>query len=227
MVKRFVMSPAPKLAVFDCDGTLVDSQHRIGAAMCAAFAGRGHAKPDPVLVRRVVGLSLVEAVARLLPGHAAEEHAVTANLYKAAFGDLRQRGEHDEPLYPGALEALDAIEGMGFLLGIATGKSLRGLRAVLARHGLEGRFVTLQTADQAPGKPHPAMLQQAIAEAGSSPERAVMIGDTVFDIEMGRNAGVLPLGVAWGYHDPHELSGAGAMAVAASFADLPPLLRSL
>ena len=221
------MSAPLKLAVFDCDGTLVDSQHRIGTAMSRAFARRGHPEPDFFQVRRVVGLSVTEAVARLLPDAAPDEHVLTGELYKAAFFEMRAAGEHEEPLYPGVLEALAEIEDMGFVLGVATGKSMRGLRAVLERHGLENRFVTLQTADLAPGKPHPGMLLQAMAEAGARPEQTCMIGDTVFDIEMGCNAGVMPVGVAWGYHEPHELTGAGAVAVAQAYPDLPALLRSL
>lgn len=219
------MSPTrPRLALFDCDGTLVDSQHRICASMTAAFAERGHAPPGPDAVRAVVGLSLVEAVARLLPTLDMAEHAETAELYKRAFFRFRKRGEHEEPLYPGAVEVLDRLADAGFILGVATGKSRRGLDAVLDLHGLAGRFTTLQTADRSPGKPNPAMVLQAMSEAGVEARDTIMIGDTVFDVQMGRNAGVAAIGVGWGYHGVDDLRLAGATSVATDFAHLGDLL---
>jgi len=213
-----------RLAVFDCDGTLVDSAHNIVAAMTTAFAAQDLPCPPPEAVRRVVGLSLEQAVATLLPAAQAAMHLRLADSYRAAFFELRGRPDHEERLYSGALEAIDALEAAGFLLGIATGKSQRGLRAVLEPHGLLGRFVTLQTADLAAGKPHPEMLHRAMAEAGAEPGDTVMIGDTSYDIRMAANAGVAGIGVAWGYHPPAELAACGARAVAEDFARLPPLV---
>ena len=214
-----------KLVVFDCDGTLVDSQVRIVEALKMAFAERGHKSAEPAAVRGAVGLSLPDFVARLLPGHDRDEHAATAELYRQAFFTMRMQGLHEEPMYPGALSALDEIRAAGCDMGIATGKSRRGLTALLHRHALQGHFVTLQTADTNAGKPHPEMLLKAMDEAGALPAETVMIGDTSFDMEMARNAGVASIGVGWGYHEPGELTGAGAMAVAGSFAELPALLR--
>ncbi len=219
-----MIAPRLRLALFDCDGTLVDSQHRIFASMAAAFAERGHTAPDPAGVRSVVGLSLVEAVGRLLPDMVLAEQEATAESYKKAFFGFRQRGEHEEPLYPGVIEALDRLNDAGFILGVATGKSRRGLDAVLDMHGLAGRFVTLQTADRSPGKPNPAMVLQAMAEVGVDPADTVMIGDTVFDIHMGRNAGVASIGVGWGYHEIAELEQAGAVSVARDFSELADLV---
>ena len=212
-----------RLVVFDCDGTLVDSQHNIFAAMAAAFADHDIACPPAACVRSVVGLSLVEAVAALIPAAGADRHERVAESYKAHFHRLRQRPDHEEPLYEGALACLDRLQAEGFRLGIATGKSRRGLEATLKRHGLEGRFVTLQTADQAPGKPAPAMLTRAMAAAGAEAAQTLMVGDTTFDIEMGRNAGVAAVGVGWGYHRPAALSAAGAAAVIERFDALVPL----
>lgn len=213
-----------KLVVFDCDGTLVDSQFRIVEAMKMAFAGRGHPLADPEAVRGAVGLSLVDFVARILPGHGREEHAATAELYRQAFFTMRQQGLHEEPLYPGAVAALDAIRAAGCQLGVATGKSRRGLAAVLERYELNGHFTTLQTADTNAGKPHPEMLVKAMDEAGATPADTIMIGDTSFDMEMARNAGVTAIGVGWGYHAVEELTEAGASMIAASFAELPTLV---
>lgn len=214
---------ANRLAIFDCDGTLVDSQHNIATAMEACFAGACLPAPDRSAVRRVVGLSLFEAMQVLLPDLDDVRHAALAEAYKQSFHRLRAEGLVEEPLFDGILAALDVLESEGWLLGVATGKSDRGLRIVLEAHGLFDRFVTLQTADRHPSKPHPSMIEQAMAEAGSSPETTVMIGDTSYDIGMAHNAGVRAIGVAWGYHEPHELMAEGADAVAGHPSDLPRL----
>lgn len=220
------MSTDLKLAVFDCDGTLVDSQYMILAAMEQAFARHGRELRDLQAVRRVVGLSLPEAVARLIPGEDPAEILAISESYKAAYGDLRARGGQ-EPLYPGAREAILQLVEAGYLLGVATGKSRRGLIAVLEKHDLHSCFVTLQTADDAPGKPHPAMLEQAMAAAGVNAAETIMIGDTSYDMMMARAAGTGALGVAWGYHEPAELRAAGAARVIDDCAALLPAIRQL
>jgi phosphoglycolate phosphatase len=214
-----------KLAVFDCDGTLVDSQANIIRAMHDSFERCGLAEPDPHAVRRVVGLSLVEAMQALLPEADAELHVRLAEDYKNAFQRLRaDRRLGPEPLYAGIAELLDTLEAEGWLLAVATGKSDRGLRLVLEHHGLFDRFVSLQTADRHPSKPHPSMLRQCLADAGVGHDHAAIIGDTVFDIGMGVAAGVRAIGVDWGYHDAHELVAAGAVGVALDTTGLKALL---
>ncbi len=199
-----------RLAIFDCDGTLVDSQHSIAAALADAFAAHGLPVPPPRESRRVVGLSLVEAMAALLPGQGTALHVAVAESYKSAFQKLRADGAVEEPLFNGVRELLDALEAGGWLLGVANGKSDRGLGLCLDCHGLARRFVTLQTADRHPSKPHPSMIEQAMAEAGADAAGTMMIGDTSFDMEMARAAGVAAVGVAWGYHPRQELWAAGA-----------------
>lgn len=211
-----------RLAIFDCDGTLVDSQANIVTAMADAFAGAGLAAPDPAAVRRIVGLSLREAMTVLAPG---ADAVALAERYKSCFHRLRLEGRVEEALYDGVPAMLAAMEDAGWLLGVATGKSDRGLRLVLEHHGLAHRFVTLQTADRHPSKPHPAMIEQALAETGAERAQAVMIGDTSFDIAMAHNAGVRAIGVAWGYHDPAELLAEGADAVARHPSEIPILAR--
>lgn len=213
----------PRLAVFDCDGTLVDSQHNIVAAMDAAWQTHGLEPVPAAAVRRVVGLPLLEAIAGLYPQGSHEVHLALTEAYKEAFHSLRQQPDHQEPLFPGTLEALQAMEEAGYLLAVATGKSRRGLTATLSRHGLENRFIALKTADDGPGKPHPHMLLEAMTESGADPDSTLMVGDTVFDIEMARQAKVRSIGVSWGYHDPHELHQAGADAVIDSFGELVAL----
>lgn len=209
-----------KLALFDCDGTMVDSQANICASMDQAFIAHGLTPPDHHNTRRIVGLSLNEAVRQLLPDH--EDTLVTAvtQSYKDGFFELRQQGAVQEPLYDGLLDLIDRLENDGWMLGVATGKSDRGLNHCLEVHGLSKRFVTLQTADRHPSKPHPAMVELAISEAGAVAETTAMIGDTSFDMEMGVNAGVRPIGVDWGYHDNDELLAAGAHIVAATMDEL-------
>ncbi|HEX3065573.1 MAG TPA: HAD-IA family hydrolase [Dongiaceae bacterium] len=200
--------------MFDCDGTLVDGQASIYTAMERAFAGLGLPTPDRGLVRRIVGLNLPSAISQLLPDHDEALHAAATAAYKAAFRAARQAGELSEPLFPGIAALLGRVRDAGWLLGVATGKSERGLHHCLETNGLSDMFCTLQTADHHPSKPDPAMLDAALAEALAAPGDAVMIGDTVYDMQMARAAGVRPFGVAWGYHEPDELYQAGAEAVA-------------
>jgi len=202
-----------RLALFDCDGTLVDSQAAICRAMDECFDAAGLASPGRAATRRVVGLSLMEAMRTLVPDGAPELHLFLTDRYKAAFQRHRSANLVEEPLFDGIAEALETLEAAGWLLGVATGKSDRGLRFCLERHGLHARFVTLQTADRHPSKPHPAMLHAAIAEAGARPETTVMIGDTSFDMMMAVEGGAHALGVGWGYHSPDELRAAGALDV--------------
>lgn len=204
-----------KLAVFDCDGTLIDSQINIIRAMESSFARHGLPAPDSHATRRIVGLSLVEAMQALLPDAPHDLHLSLAEDYKMAFQRLRaDRALDPEPLYPGIAALLDTLADDGWLLAVATGKSDRGLKLALEHHDIHHLFISLQTADRHPSKPHPSMLRAALADAGADATQAVMIGDTIFDIAMGQAAGVRSIGVDWGYHDAHELIDAGAVGVA-------------
>jgi phosphoglycolate phosphatase len=203
-----------KLALFDCDGTLVDSQHSICLCMEDAFTRAGRAAPSRADIRRIVGLSLFQAVQTLIPDEEAALIEQLAEDYKNAFQRLRSQGLVEEPLFDGILAAIEALEADGWQLGVATGKSDRGLAHCLDHHGITDRFVTLQTADRHPSKPHPSMVRQAMAEAGATPATTVMIGDTSFDMAMGIAAGARSLGVDWGYHERRDLRAAGAYHVA-------------
>jgi phosphoglycolate phosphatase len=214
-----------RLAIFDCDGTLVDSQHNICVAMERCFADAGLAPPPRERTRTVVGLSLVEAMRAMVPD--ADDHDALAESYKRTFQAMRAEGLADEPLYEGVAELIDALEAEGWLLGIATGKSDRGVALCLEHHGLAGRFVTIQTADRHPSKPHPSMIGQALADAGAAAETSLMIGDTSYDMAMARAAGVTAVGVAWGYHDADELRRAGAHHVAAHPRDILTLTKAM
>ena len=214
-----------KLIIFDCDGTLVDSQHVITEAMNRAFATHDLAPMPREMVRRVVGLSLVQAVAMLLPEVDRARHVTIAEDYKNAFQQLRQDPKLHEPLFSGADETLRRLAKDGHVIGMATGKSRRGVNSVLDLHGWHGMFDTIQTADDGPGKPHPHMVEQAITETGASAADTIMIGDTTFDMEMARAAGVQAIGVDWGYHASEELIDSGAKIVVKDFAQLSKVLK--
>jgi phosphoglycolate phosphatase len=214
-----------RLAIFDCDGTLVDSGATIFRALSAAFGEHGLQLPPPDISRRVIGLSLTEAMAALVPDAAAEQHLALAEDYKRAFWELRAAGEVEEPLFDGVLDLLDALDHDGWLLAVATGKSDRGLRHCLESHDIHARFVSLQTADRHPSKPHPSMVSQAIADAGAAPETSIVVGDTSFDMAMAVNAGASGIGAGWGYHDAEELIEAGAIAVAGQPPEVLDLIR--
>ncbi|MHC0054290.1 HAD-IA family hydrolase [Actibacterium sp. D379-3] len=211
-----------RLVIFDVDGTLIDSQAHIKAAMAAAFEVGGLICPPSAAVLAIVGLSLPIAIRRLAPDldDAQADRMVAA--YKEAFQDLRL-ADMPSPLYPGALAVLEELAAQDdLLMGVATGKSRRGLDHVLAAQGLKRFFVTEQVADHHPSKPHPSMLHAALAETGVAPGDAVMIGDTSFDMEMGRAAGMGTVGVSWGYHGVGGLSQADH--VIATFPELPAVL---
>lgn len=206
----------PRLVLFDCDGTLVDSQAGIVTSMQTAFLSFGLIAPPPEGVKRVVGLSLDVAVRRLAPDLGQSDALQIAALYKETFRNLRLSGALQEPLYEGVKAAVLELDRPDTILGVATGKSRRGLFAVLERHGMQARFQTLQTADDvAAGKPAPDMCLKACAETGIEPAATVVIGDTTFDMQMARSAGATPVGVAWGYHGVDELRDAGAAEIVA------------
>jgi phosphoglycolate phosphatase len=213
-----------RLAIFDCDGTLVDGQAAICNSMETAFASAGLPAPARHEVRRIVGLSLPQAIRILAPEAEEARHRHAVDAYKEAFRACRLDGTLEEPLFEGIADVLAGLAERGWTLGVATGKSDRGLASCLATHGLAERFVTLQTADRHPSKPHPAMLEAALVEAGAQAADAVMIGDTTFDMEMARAAGVRAIGVGWGYHSARELREAGAEHVARTPAELGELL---
>lgn len=213
-----------KLVLFDVDGTLIDSQHAIVDAMARATAVVDLPPPPRDAVLGIVGLSLPGAVARLFPTLDAERQGQVVKAYQQAYMNARNTSG-TPPLYDGARAALKALAARDeVLLGTATGMSRRGMARVIESHDLGGLFATTQTADDQPSKPDPAMVLAALRETGVAPEHAAFVGDTVYDIEAGRAAGVFTIGVTWGYHAADDLRAAGARAVIGEFADLIPTL---
>ncbi|KQU51336.1 HAD family hydrolase [Bosea sp. Leaf344] len=215
------------LIIFDLDGTLIDSEAIILGAQIEAFARCGLPHPGRAAGLGVVGLTLDIALMQL--AGLDRPDPVLTETYKQVFNAMRVEAESDpalaEPLYPGVAEMLERLAARpGLRLGIATGKSRRGLDYIVARHGWGSLFSTLQSADDAPSKPHPAMILQAMAETGAAPSRTAMVGDSSFDIEMALAAGVLPVAVAWGFQPVERLVALGARHVLTDCADLQAVI---
>ena len=222
------MSRPLRLILFDVDGTLVDSQSDIIAAMTHAFKSAAQPTPAPAAILGIVGLSLDEAMFRLAPDLPAATRNNMVNWYKEAYMDLRQQSgaAQSSPLYPGARAALEALSATPEnILGVATGKSKRGLDKLLEAHDLTGFFTTLQVSDFHPSKPHPAMLHAALTETGTHARDAVMIGDTSFDMDMAAAAGLTGIGVSWGYHPVEALTS--ARHIIDDFLQLPGCLHKI
>jgi phosphoglycolate phosphatase len=214
-----------KLVIFDVDGTLIDSQEFILEAQRRAFASLGLARPSRETSLSIVGLSLTEAFTRLAGATAPVEQL--ARAYRDAWTALRADPAFSDPLFPGAREAVEGLARRDdLMLGIATGKSRRGVMHLFDRFGWHAYFATVQTADEHPSKPAPDMILTALAETGIDPNLAFMIGDTSYDMEMARSAGVRAIGVDWGYHPQAQLREAGAERIVTDFAALLELIES-
>jgi phosphoglycolate phosphatase len=213
-----------RLIVFDCDGTLVDSQQLIVEAARRTLLAHDLEPLEANAVRAVIGLSLELALAQLVPD--ADERMLISLVatYRTTWRLLRTQGVL-EPLFPRTREVLGTLDRDGHLLGVATGKSRSGLLEVLDHHGLTGLFMSFQTADRHPSKPHPSMLREAMRETGSAPAETLMVGDTSFDMAMARAAGARAIGVAWGYHPPELLEAAGAELILEDFDQLLDCVR--
>jgi phosphoglycolate phosphatase len=215
------------LVVFDCDGTLVDSAHNVIACMRTAFEEAGLPVPTDLDIRRSIGLNPDVAVR-----HLAREPLSDSDLeqivsgYKAAFFHRRLRADHHEPLFEGVREILENLASRKIAMAVATGKSMRGVNAVITQHGLDGYFGSLQTPDHNPGKPHPQMLEKAMAVACTKPQQTYMIGDTSFDMMLAKNAGCRGVGVTWGYHDEAELLESGAETLINRFEELLEIIET-
>lgn len=207
-----------KLIIFDVDGTLVDSQNYICEAQRRAFVEHGLEPPPRAQMLSIVGLSLVRAFETLAPHAPAES---MAQAYKDAWHDMRHDPAWDDPLFPGALEAVAALSQRDdVMLGVATGKSRKGVANLFDKTGWERHFVTIQTADDHPSKPAPDMVLAALAETGVEAADAFIVGNSTYDVEMACAAGVRALGVSWGYHPPEALLAAGAHDILEDFAAL-------
>jgi phosphoglycolate phosphatase len=216
-----------KLFIFDCDGTIVDSQHVIVEGMDHAFGVNDMQAPTAAATRSIIGLSLPQAIEMLAPDISIERRDILVESYKDYVISQRESGSTQESLYDGAREVIEALSQQDdVLLGIATGKAYRGVLHMFDVCGWHDHFVTVQTADRAPSKPNPGMILQAMAQTGVGPDSTYMIGDTSYDMEMAVNAGVTGVGVTWGYHSYDILTGAGAHHMVDDYKALHTLLNS-
>lgn len=211
-----------ELVVFDWDGTLMDSTGRIVEAVRTAIDAGGLAPRSDEQIREVIGLGMAEAVAALYPDMAEAARARLTAVYREAF--VRTVAQRPAELFPGVEPVLARLEAEGYLLAIATGKSRPGLQRDLAHAGIGRRFVATRTVDECGSKPDPHMLRDLLAELDLGPHRALMVGDTLFDLEMARNAGVASVAVSWGAHAPERLRAAGPERVIDRIDELPDWL---
>jgi phosphoglycolate phosphatase len=221
---------APLLAIFDVDGTLVDSRAEIVACFGHAFEVVGAPRPTPDEILPMIGISLEVILERMLADHSAADRDRAATAYRDRLAALRAEGggEASVPFFPGAEQAIARLAARpGMRLGLATGKRRSGLDFLLDTRGLDRFFSTIQTADAHPSKPDPSMVLACLAETGVPPQRAVIVGDTEFDIAMGRAAGIATIAVTWGYHPPMRLRAAGADRLIDDFGQLDAALDAL
>lgn len=217
--------PHLPLVIFDLDGTLIDSAASIVEAVRHGAEHLGVDAPPDEDIKRIIGLSVPDALAVLFPDRDTDWYNRFDGLFRDAFLSERLQAVGPEPMFAGTRDLVLELDAAGILLGIATGKARRGVDRFLAEQDLEGRFVTIQTVDNNPGKPHPSMVLSAMAETGAGSGETVMIGDTTFDMQMASEAGTAALGVAWGNHKAVELSAHGAHHVASDVADLTRWLK--
>lgn len=219
--------PDLRLIIWDVDGTLINSRAAIVRAMRGAFEATGLPYPGDAAVLSGVGLSISELFARMLPDADNNTIAALSDGYRASYYDHRVSVGSKEmaPFYDGIADVLAHFRQHDWtLMAVATGKSRRGLDAMISGHGLEGCFQSTQTADEHPSKPNPAMVLAALNETGVAADQAVMIGDTTFDLDMGRAAGTKTMGVSWGYHPKTDLA---ADCIVDKVGDLIPQIEAL
>jgi phosphoglycolate phosphatase len=208
-----------RLVIFDLDGTLIDSVALIVETVTNAFAAVDEPVPDERAIRSISGITARDAMAILAPTAAPERVNTILESYRAHYRS--NAGVAREPMFRGALEALDRLQAdPSTILAVATGKGYNGAVTLLERHGIIGRFQSIQTPDHNRGKPDPQMIETALAKAGATRAQAVMIGDTVHDMRMAKAGGVAAIGVTWGYHERTELTAEGADVVIDSFDQL-------
>lgn len=207
--------------IFDMDGTLVDSQAHIVHMMQSLFEEKGLPSPSPQDVRHTIGLSLADAMRVLMPDADAEVWQNMAVQYKQAYRAWVQTEAHQpESLYPETIELLAALSIRPVTCSVATGKSFRGVNRVFGIHGIGRYFSSVQTADTHPSKPNPSMIEEILSGSYIPKSRTLMIGDTTFDMEMAKNAGVVAVGVSWGYHSVDHLRASGADKIVETWSEL-------
>ena len=205
------------LLIFDWDGTLMDSEAKIVRCFQLAAQDAGAEYPGDNAIRDIIGLGLSEAMQTLYPNEDQTLHNAVVEAYREHF---LYRDQTEMPLFPGVAQGLSALVQSGYQLAVATGKARRGLERVLKDSPLENLFHATRCADETRSKPHPMMIEEIIRETGARRERAIMVGDSVFDLEMARNAGIDSLAVSYGVQPCDRLANYKPLACMESFSEV-------
>ena len=211
-----------RLIVFDWDGTLVNSTSIIAQALQAACRDVGEPMPDDVRATHVIGLGLADALAHVAPALPRERHAELADRYRSHY----LGAEGSIPLFSGAAELLAELAAAAFLLGVATGKTRKGLDRALAQHGVSHHFAATRCADEDAPKPDPAMLLHLMQRLGVAPAETLMVGDTTHDLELAARAGAHAVAVTYGAHAADEFADFAPLATVHSVRELAHWLRA-
>ena len=221
------MSNNSKLALFDYDGTIVDSAIMIVEGAIAAFRICGLPDPDPKKVRENIGKPLAVALDFYMPPGYNVSPEQISEAYRNWYAEQGNLGLQNEPLYPGMVDLLNELKANGWLIGVATNKSRIGLINGLAKHNLSDTFDITLTTDENTPKPDPAMALRAMKELAVNKKYCVMIGDTINDIGLGVNSEIQSIGVTWGYNEKEMLSSAGASYLVNNSSELSKLMKTI
>ncbi|HUR40247.1 MAG TPA: HAD-IA family hydrolase [Verrucomicrobiae bacterium] len=212
------------LLIFDWDGTLADSAAQIVSSFQHAIASLKLPSRTDAQIRNLIGLGFLDAMGRLFPEFAPEDVVKALEDYRRLLvgGGQMIHGPAEAPLFDGALDALRALQGDGYRIAVATGKSRASLKRSLLKHPEVQALIRIsRCADETLPKPDPLMLREILDEEGVPPARALMIGDTEYDMAMARAVGMPGLGVSCGVHEGERLSAAGAEVLLAHVHELP------
>ncbi|MDG1154189.1 MAG: HAD-IA family hydrolase [Alphaproteobacteria bacterium] len=216
-----------RLIIFDCDGTLVDSQKSIMNAIVTAWESFGLNPPKLSSVLQVIGLTIQDSVRVLEPDLNENDYGKLEKEFYSAFVNLNEQAKIEEELFPNVVETLNVLNDDKSYLAVLTGKGNLGLQNTFKNKNIGEYFIATKTSDCGPGKPNPQTMNELIAELGVEKESVVMIGDTTHDILTAKNAGVKSIGVSFGYHSVGELVKAGANEIVDDFSNLPSVIDTL
>ena len=203
-----------QLVIFDWDGTIMDSAHKIANCIKASAREVGVDEPTDEAAKSIIGLGLTEAMTVLFPALSTDKVAQIVEAYRYQFvtADATQ-----QVLFAGVEQGLQTLSDTGALLAVATGKSRAGLDRVFAELDINRHFVASRCADETRSKPHPQMLHELLEFTALEPQQCIMVGDTTYDMDMAANAGMHALGVGYGVHSEQQLLDSKAVTVLPSF----------
>lgn len=214
----------PKLIIFDWDGTLADTTGPIVSAFRQTFADCGLPVPEAGRIRPLIGYSLVKIIRHLAPDAGLHRQEQLAETYARHY---LNPNNHDMELFDAALPCLQTLKRQGYWLAVATGKGRSGLDQAIAQTGTAAFWLATACASEHPSKPAPDMVFRLCGELRLGPADALVVGDTVYDLEMAANAGARAVGVATGAHPAGQLQQADCLTVLNDLGGLPAFLETL